>query len=120
MPARAVWPTLLLLALALAAAGWWFSGVRLAWLAEARPLPTRFDHARHRGVNCITCHHNFRDRGLGTKGCIQCHKDWGTSEARRVDTVFHAFCTDCHRRLRAAGREAGPVKSCAACHRPRR
>lgn len=99
---------------------WSFSGLRLEWLADARPLPTRFDHARHRSVNCITCHHNFRDRRLGPKGCIACHKDWGTTEARRIDTVFHAFCTDCHRRRVADGAKAGPPKSCAACHLHRR
>jgi predicted CXXCH cytochrome family protein len=121
--AGAGWPRwLLLLALltATSAGIWSFSSLRLEWLAETRPRPTRFDHAHHRSVNCITCHHNFRDRSLGPQGCIACHKSWGTTETRRVDTVLHAFCTDCHRRLRAAGAKAGPVKSCAACHSPRR
>lgn len=117
---RQGWLVALALVALLAAGAWGFSGLRLEWLARARPLPTRFDHADHRGVNCVTCHHNFRDRSLGPKGCVGCHKDWGTAEARRVDTVFHAFCTDCHARLRAAGNKAGPVKGCAACHRPRR
>lgn len=89
---------------------------RLAWLAERRGPPTRFEHAPHKVVNCTTCHHNFRDRKLGSQGCIACHKAWGTTEQRRIDTVFHAFCTDCHRRRQAEGMKAGPVKSCAACH----
>jgi predicted CXXCH cytochrome family protein len=106
------------LAAGLLAAGvlWWSSAVRLEWLAERPLLKTRFDHKLHMGVNCATCHHNFRERGLGTRTCLACHKAWGTTEARRIDTVFHVFCTDCHRRERSAGRKGGPVKACAACH----
>jgi predicted CXXCH cytochrome family protein len=92
------------------------SSLRLERIAQRPLLPTRFDHKFHKSVNCLTCHHNFVDRGLGPGGCYACHKAWGTTESRRIDTVFHAFCTDCHRRLRAAGEKAGPVKSCAACH----
>ena len=96
----------------------WGSHVRLEAIAARPLLATGFDHGRHRTVACTTCHHNFGTRGLGTKTCYACHKAWGTTELRRIDVVFHAFCTDCHRREAAAGRDAGPVKACAACHRP--
>jgi predicted CXXCH cytochrome family protein len=92
------------------------SSLRLERIADRPLLPTRFDHKFHKRVNCVACHHNFVDRGLGPGGCYACHKVWGTTELRRIDAVFHAFCTDCHRRLQAAGENAGPVKSCAACH----
>jgi predicted CXXCH cytochrome family protein len=95
---------------------WLGSSVRLARLAEQPLLPTRFDHKFHKQINCTTCHHNFLDRRLGARTCLACHKAWGTSETRRIDIVFHAFCTDCHRRRWAAGEKAGPVKACAACH----
>lgn len=111
----AIAATFVLLAATALAVG---SNQRLAWLAERRGPPTRFDHVPHKVVNCTTCHHNFRDRKLGSQGCIACHKAWGTTEARRIDTVFHTFCTDCHRRRQATGMKAGPVKSCAACHAP--
>ena len=88
----------------------------LRWLASAPLLPTRFDHKFHRGVNCVTCHHNFLGPRLGPQPCLACHKAWGTTEWRRIDTVFHTFCTDCHRTRQAAGLKAGPVKACAACH----
>lgn len=100
----------------LAAAAIGASQVRLGWLASAPLLPTRFDHKFHRGINCVTCHHNFTGPRLGPQPCLACHKAWGTTEGRRIDTVFHAFCTDCHRSRQAAGLKAGPVKSCAACH----
>ena len=96
----------------------WGSAERLKAIAARPLLATGFDHGRHRTVSCVTCHHNFVTRGLGTKTCYACHKAWGTTELRRIDSLFHAFCTDCHRRENAAGKAAGPVKSCAACHRP--
>lgn len=99
---------------------WKASEERLSAIARQPVLPTRFDHANHRKVVCTTCHHNFRDRSLGPGGCFRCHKVWGTTEARRIDTVFHAFCTGCHRERKAAGEDAGPVKSCVACHLQRR
>jgi predicted CXXCH cytochrome family protein len=92
------------------------SRLRVAWIAQAPLLPTRFDHKFHTSVACTTCHHNFLDRSVGPKRCLPCHKDWGTTEARRIDTMFHDFCTGCHQARVAAGEKAGPVRSCAACH----
>lgn len=100
----------------LGAALWAGSTARLEAIATRPLLPTRFDHKFHRAVQCVACHHNFAERGLGPGGCYACHKDWGSSETRRIDILFHAFCTDCHRREQAAGEKAGPVKACAACH----
>ena len=102
--------------LVLAAALWVGSVARLEAIATRPLLPTRFDHKFHRSVACVTCHHNYAERGLGPGGCFACHKAWGTTELRRIDTMFHTFCTDCHRRRQAAGEKAGPVKACAACH----
>ncbi|MGD9507228.1 MAG: cytochrome c3 family protein [Geminicoccaceae bacterium] len=108
---------LVILGLLLVAGALWLgSTVRLEAIASRPLLPTRFDHKFHRTVQCVTCHHNFAERGLGPGGCYACHKDWGTTELRRIDLVFHTFCTDCHRREEAAGEKAGPVKACAACH----
>ena len=38
------------------------------------------------------------------------------SETLRIDRMFHAFCTDCHRRERAAGSKSGPIDHCTGCH----
>lgn len=92
------------------------SRARVAAIAQGPLLPTRFDHKFHTAIGCVTCHHNFLDRSLGPKSCLACHKAWGTSESRRIDVVFHAFCTECHQQRQIAGAAAGPVKSCAACH----
>jgi predicted CXXCH cytochrome family protein len=74
-----------------------------------------FLHDDHTGFVCTTCHHNFTDR-TGTENCITCHKALSTSEAMRVDRLFHAFCTDCHRRESLAGHKSGPLDHCTACH----
>jgi hypothetical protein len=87
-------------------------------LASLRSLPVdhaHFSHADHTGFVCTTCHHNFTDR-TGMENCINCHKRLSTSEAMRVDRLFHAFCSDCHRREKEAGRKSGPIDHCAACH----
>ena len=92
-------------------------------LAQARLVSLRsspVDHARflhddHTGFLCTTCHHNFIDR-TGKENCITCHKALSTSEAMRVDRLFHAFCGDCHRRESFAGRKSGPLDHCTACH----
>ena len=92
-------------------------------LAQARLSPLRLspiDHARflhddHAGFVCTTCHHNFSDR-TGKENCLSCHKRLSMSEAMRVDRLFHAFCSDCHRRESLAGRKSGPLDHCTACH----
>jgi hypothetical protein len=89
-----------------------------ARLAELRSSPidhARFLHDDHAGFICTTCHHNFTDRA-GTENCITCHKTLSTSEKMRVDRLFHAFCTDCHRRETIAGHRSGPLDHCTACH----
>lgn len=88
---------------------------RLASLRSSPVDHARFAHADHTGFVCTTCHHNFTDRG-GTENCISCHKRLSTSEALRVDRLFHVFCSDCHRREKQMGRKSGPIDHCTACH----
>lgn len=91
------------------------SEMRLAGLRSSPVDHARFAHGDHTGFVCTTCHHNFTDR-TGMENCITCHKRLSTSEAMRVDRLSHAFCSDCHRREKQAGRKSGPIDHCAACH----
>lgn len=91
------------------------SETRLASLRSSPVDHARFAHADHTGFVCTICHHNFTDR-TGTENCISCHKRLSTSEAMRVDRLFHAFCSDCHRREKQMGRKSGPIDHCTACH----
>jgi hypothetical protein len=95
-----------------------FGPLAQARLASLRLSPVdhaHFLHDDHANFLCTTCHHNFTDR-TGTENCITCHKALSKSETMRVDRLFHAFCTDCHRRESLAGRKSGPLDHCTACH----
>jgi hypothetical protein len=89
-----------------------------ARLTSLRSSPidhAHFLHDDHTGFVCTTCHHNFTDH-TGTQNCITCHKTLSTRESMRVDRLFHAFCTECHRRESLAGHKSGPLDHCTACH----
>jgi hypothetical protein len=88
---------------------------RLSYLRLSPIDHARFLHDDHTDFVCTTCHHNFIDR-TGKENCLSCHKRLSMSEAMRVDRLFHAFCSDCHRRESLAGRKSGPVDHCTACH----
>ncbi len=95
-----------------------FGPLAQARLTALRASPidhARFSHDDHTGFICTICHHNFTDR-TGKENCISCHKRLSTSEAMRVDRLFHAFCSDCHRREKLARRKTGPIDHCTACH----
>lgn len=88
---------------------------RLAGLRSSPVDHARFLHDDHTGFVCTTCHHNFTDR-TGMENCITCHKKLSVSETMRVDRLFHAFCSDCHRRESKLGHKSGPIDRCTDCH----
>lgn len=84
-------------------------------LVLARPLLTiNFDHHDHGAVKCATCHHNFFDK-TGRDSCYFCHKI-RPELARTIEHDFHAFCRNCHTKMRDSGFKSGPVRRCAQCH----
>jgi hypothetical protein len=91
------------------------SELRLASLRMSPVDHAGFSHSDHGGIRCTTCHHNFVDRS-GSENCITCHKRLTNAESIRVDRLFHAFCGDCHRSEKAAGRKTGPIDHCTGCH----
>lgn len=91
------------------------SSSRLAGLRASPIDHANFDHGDHTGFICTTCHHNFNDR-TGLENCLTCHKKLSVSETTRIDRLFHAFCTDCHRREKLARRKSGPLDHCSGCH----
>lgn len=111
MPGRRGWPLLLAgLALLAVAVMLWRPGLQRA----APMLPVAFEHADHRSVRCVDCHHNFTDR-TGTGTCYLCHKQ-DPAIAADMQAMFHTLCRGCHVELAAEGRPAGPLRRCAACH----
>lgn len=107
------------LALFVGAIAWLAMGsmaeTRLADLRQAPIDHARFLHTDHTGLACAGCHHNFVDR-TGKENCLTCHKRISVSEPLRVDRMFHAFCSDCHRADKRAGRKFGPIDDCSGCH----
>lgn len=77
-------------------------------------LPMRFAHADHRPTPCATCHHEFVDGTMGTS-CIHCHVT-DPKVSARLERQFHDLCRTCHVTEQAAGKAAGPTRSCIACH----
>lgn len=88
---------------------------RLATLRQAPIDHARFLHTDHIGLSCAGCHHNFVDQS-GNENCLTCHKRISVSEATRIDRLFHAFCSDCHRIDMREGRKSGPADDCQGCH----
>ena len=81
--------------------------------AEAPPLD--FPHDKHRAVNCILCHHNFRDE-TGADSCISCHRSTRTAIRVSAEARFHEFCLGCHRDPPAPLKRHGPTTGCDSCH----
>lgn len=88
---------------------------RLATLRQTPIDHARFLHTDHTGLSCAGCHHNFVDQS-GNENCLTCHKRISVTEATRIDRLFHAFCSDCHRMDMREGRKFGPADDCNGCH----
>lgn len=88
---------------------------RLSALRQAPIDHAGFLHTDHVGFTCTGCHHNFIDR-TGSENCMVCHKRISVSEASRIDRMFHAFCSDCHRTEKRKGEKSGPIDDCKGCH----
>lgn len=83
-----------------------------------RPLlPLNFVHRDHASVNCLTCHHDAREKPPGTRGatCILCHKQT-PALAEHIERDFHRFCRGCHLELTRELQPSGPLRSCRQCH----
>ena len=79
-------------------------------------LPMTFVHDDHRPVPCAVCHHEFVDGTVGST-CLDCHITDPKLSAL-LEPQFHDLCRTCHVEERAAGNDAGPTRSCIACHMP--
>ena len=93
--------------------------VRLALRASpgrrAEALPLDFPHDKHRAVNCILCHHNFRDE-TGADSCISCHRSSRPEIRVGAEARFHDFCLGCHRDPPPPLVRHGPTTGCDTCH----
>ena len=82
-----------------------------------------FTHGYHaHGMDCLTCHHDFKDGknildpGRLTPGdpaarCATCH----TSRAA-LEQAFHGQCITCHDKLKKPAGRPGAPRLCGECH----
>ena len=77
-------------------------------------LPMTFAHADHAQQQCVKCHHNYQD-DTGQGLCLECHK-FDPKIAYLMREQFHGLCMGCHMEKNAEGEDAGPLRSCRACH----
>lgn len=91
-------------------------GLRAPLARRTAALPLAFPHEKHRDVNCIDCHHNFRD-ATGMDACIGCHRSTRATIQVSAEARFHDFCLGCHRDPPPPLIRHGPVTGCEGCHR---
>jgi cytochrome c553 len=80
--------------------------------------PVVLPHKLHASqMACNECHHTWKkdERPTTAQKCSQCHKADDTSE-KGLKKAFHAKCQDCHKKLAAEGKKAGPTVKCSGCH----
>ncbi|MBW2058140.1 MAG: cytochrome c3 family protein [Deltaproteobacteria bacterium] len=70
-----------------------------------RVIFTHTMHFEDYGLDCGDCHHEDLEGGM-TK-CINCHEP--------PKKALHKNCLGCHKKLKAQGKDTGPVK-CRECH----
>ena len=78
-----------------------------------KKAPVTFDHAKHKEVKCVSCHHNEKD---GKYKCGECHKAEGKDKTLSLADAMHkkdvGKCWSCHR-----ADDAKKKMKCADCHK---
>ena len=72
-----------------------------------------YDHAKHKEIACVDCHHNEAD---GKYKCGECHRAEAEGDVPKIKDAMHkkgaGKCRSCH-----FGKEATAKKlKCADCH----
>jgi hypothetical protein len=97
-----------------------YPGVTLALKAQVvrrkEPLLVDFPHGKHGEVQCLQCHHNYKD-GTGLEVCINCHRSDRKDLRAGAEARFHDFCLRCHRDPPKPLKKHGPTTGCKTCHR---
>jgi len=86
-------------------------GAEIILISGGKARDVHFPHHRHQNVlgDCNICHDLFPQK----LGGIEELKRQGQLKRKQV---MQEHCIDCHKKMKAAGRNTGPT-SCARCHR---
>lgn len=71
--------------------------------------PVRFDHAKHKDLTCVECHH--KDAAGKEQKCSACHTAADVGKKLEIKEAFHKNCRECHKTVKK-----GPT-GCADCHK---
>jgi hypothetical protein len=75
--------------------------------------PVTFDHAKHKDLNCVSCHHKEKE---GKYKCGECHKAEEQGKTPKLADAMHkkdvGKCWSCHR-----AEDAKNKFKCNDCHK---
>jgi hypothetical protein len=85
---------------------------------EASMGKVTFAHKKHTEtlkIDCLKCHHTWKQGETSGKKCMDCHKASAEGKALSVKDAFHKTCKGCHDEAKKANKPAGPT-GCTQCH----
>ena len=77
-----------------------------------------FTHKKHSEtlkIDCLKCHHTWKQNETSGKKCMECHKTGAEGKTPSKKDAFHKTCKGCHDESKKANKPAGPTM-CTQCH----
>jgi hypothetical protein len=77
-----------------------------------------FTHKKHSEtlkIDCIKCHHTWKQGETTGKLCKDCHKAKLEGKTLSAKDAYHKDCKGCHEEAKKANKPAGPT-ACTQCH----
>ena len=72
-------------------------------------------HSEGLKIDCVKCHHTWKQGETTGKFCKECHKAQKEGNAPSAKDAFHKDCKGCHDEAKKANKPTGPT-GCTQCH----
>jgi len=66
-------------------------------------------------IDCLKCHHTWKQGEAAGKLCKECHKAQKEGNAPSAKDALHKNCKGCHDEAKKANKPTGPT-GCTQCH----
>ena len=66
-------------------------------------------------IECLKCHHTWKQGETAGKSCRECHKAQKEGNTPSAKDALHKDCKGCHDEAKKANKPAGPT-GCTQCH----
>ena len=76
---------------------------------------THKNHAEKLKIDCLKCHHTWKQGETTGKLCKECHKAKTEGKNLSAKDAYHKDCKGCHDDAKKANKPAGPT-GCTQCH----